>query len=370
MTPATFCWGQECIDFLTLYKASCALSDHLFKAAQHFGIRGFYGRALYQSFVEGHQENPFRKKDFAFQLYWLNKGIPHQCLDPRDRVFALLGHSSARIGTDRRLIMKADYSLTKADVYQEIAIRALTALRRPEFDWSGVATDMPLVTQVIKPQNTLQIQGFVFDTVDSAARTFGLNDLGFRTGPHLPSRTTHILMQIWNDICGHGVFTMLANYHALGSNALVAFLDTCSVGWALPFYVPEPSDYSAVMTPTRWVLDGISHLCRILPSGSIDVPSIPVDEGDADVWETYFRRNAQNRRFAKTTDGYYALCPELAEEGDVVAVLMGHETSFILRPTGDDFLLVGECYVHGIMQGQALTKLEKGEAVLRDFNIL
>lgn len=126
MTPATFCWGQECIDFLTLYKASCAFSDHLFKAAQHFGIRGFYGRALYQSFVEGRQEDPFRKKDFAFQLYWLNKGIPHQCLDPRDRVFALLGHYSARIGTDRRLIMKADYSLTKADVYQEIAIRALT----------------------------------------------------------------------------------------------------------------------------------------------------------------------------------------------------------------------------------------------------
>ena len=71
-----------------------------------------------------------------------------------------------------------------------------------------------------------------------------------------------------------------------------------------------------------------------------------------------------------TAGEHYALCPHLVEKGDLVVVLMGYITPFLLRPAGDGFLLVGECYVHGIMQGQSVSALGRGEKTLRDFRIL
>jgi hypothetical protein len=35
--------------------------------------------------------------------------------------------------------------------------------------------------------------------------------------------------------------------------------------------------------------------------------------------------------------------------------LVGGKMPFCLRPWGDQFLLVGECYVHGLMTGEAIT---------------
>ncbi|KAK8850936.1 HET-domain-containing protein [Apiospora arundinis] len=414
MTPATVFWGQECIDFFTLYKASCVISNDLFRVASYLSGRVSLARSLYQSFVEGRKRLTRMEKDFAFQLYWFNMGSDRLCLDPRDRVFSLLGHYSALIGPDRRPIMRADYSLTKTDVYQEIAIRALTdtkstfilnavqhfdqirvpswipdwgdskthhvVFHRPHFDWMGVATNHPLVARVLKPQNMLEIRGFVFDTVDISAQAFNRDGTCWKANywdqyPYrtYPSRTwdeTHILEKIWDDICGHDIFDFLAEYHAIGSSALVAFLDTCTGGWNPPFYFAEPGGCSSAMIPADEAFNGVSYLSRVVPPGRIDVSDIPEGKDDADFWQALFFRAVNHRRFAKTAGGYYALCPELTEEGDLVVVFMGYQTPFILRPTGDEFLLVGECYVHGIMQGQALTRLENGEAVLRDFNIL
>jgi hypothetical protein len=46
--------------------------------------------------------------------------------------------------------------------------------------------------------------------------------------------------------------------------------------------------------------------------------------------------------------------------GDVVCVLFG-EVLFILRPVGGAYRLIGECYVHGFMQSEAMVKLTSGE---------
>lgn len=45
------------------------------------------------------------------------------------------------------------------------------------------------------------------------------------------------------------------------------------------------------------------------------------------------------------------------KSGDKVFVLRGSEVPFILRPCGlgrEGFFVVGDCYVHGIMDGEAL----------------
>ncbi|KAF4453928.1 hypothetical protein F53441_3453 [Fusarium austroafricanum] len=46
--------------------------------------------------------------------------------------------------------------------------------------------------------------------------------------------------------------------------------------------------------------------------------------------------------------------------GDRLCVFFGAEVPFLLRPKGDGYLVVGECYVYDIMHGEILGKIEDG----------
>ena len=81
-------------------------------------------------------------------------------------------------------------------------------------------------------------------------------------------------------------------------------------------------------------------------------------------------RASTGRRLFVTRRGYIGLCPSSGKVGDVVAVLLGGSTPFIFSAMskgerrlgeGDSeiqgqnaFVLIGDCYVHGSMDGEAL----------------
>lgn len=67
------------------------------------------------------------------------------------------------------------------------------------------------------------------------------------------------------------------------------------------------------------------------------------------------------RRMITTTVGYLGLAPEEVQEHDVVAILYGCNFPVVLRPHGDSYLLIGECYVDGIMDGEIMEAKERGE---------
>ena len=48
------------------------------------------------------------------------------------------------------------------------------------------------------------------------------------------------------------------------------------------------------------------------------------------------------------------LTPLMGEAGDLICILFGGWGLFLLRSQDDHYLLVAECYVHGIMEGQAM----------------
>jgi len=78
-----------------------------------------------------------------------------------------------------------------------------------------------------------------------------------------------------------------------------------------------------------------------------------------------------HRRLLVTKRGYIGVAPWNAEVGDVVAVLHGGDTPFLLRPAGKlgEYELVGECFVYGIMGGEALA-WEHAVAAVRNFRII
>jgi hypothetical protein len=48
------------------------------------------------------------------------------------------------------------------------------------------------------------------------------------------------------------------------------------------------------------------------------------------------------------------LGPNAMQTGDVVCILFGCKVPYILRPVDGHYLLVGDAYIHGIMDGEAM----------------
>jgi len=60
-----------------------------------------------------------------------------------------------------------------------------------------------------------------------------------------------------------------------------------------------------------------------------------------------------NRRFFTISSRYIDLGPQASHEGDVVCFLAGSRVPIVLRPAATEYEVVGPCYVHGMMQGEA-----------------
>ena len=104
------------------------------------------------------------------------------------------------------------------------------------------------------------------------------------------------------------------------------------------------------------------------------------DQGHREInhhWGSYSMRYlvgmidaAFDRRLFASGNKYIGLAPAGTKVGDLVCVLLGGNTPFLLRPNEeqrDRCRLVGEWYVHGLMHGEALRRdgLELQEFILR-----
>jgi hypothetical protein len=68
---------------------------------------------------------------------------------------------------------------------------------------------------------------------------------------------------------------------------------------------------------------------------------------------------AFKRRPFVTTKGYLGLGPDDIKAGDVIAPVMGSQVPFVLREVVDGkYQIVGEAYVDGIMDGEAMAGRE------------
>ncbi|KAI1213864.1 heterokaryon incompatibility protein-domain-containing protein [Annulohypoxylon truncatum] len=74
-------------------------------------------------------------------------------------------------------------------------------------------------------------------------------------------------------------------------------------------------------------------------------------------------RSCVGRRFFITKRGFIGIGPACMKAGDLVAVILGVPVPFIIRKTGDQenqkYVLLGECYVDGIMEGELVHTQQK-----------
>jgi hypothetical protein len=81
-------------------------------------------------------------------------------------------------------------------------------------------------------------------------------------------------------------------------------------------------------------------------------------------WVPLYGRNLQQETFSNlcggnsgrviilTSQGYMGLAPEATKKGDSIALLKGGKLPFVVRREEENWVIVGSCYIHGIMNGE------------------
>jgi hypothetical protein len=88
-----------------------------------------------------------------------------------------------------------------------------------------------------------------------------------------------------------------------------------------------------------------------------------------------FDRSCKKRRFMTTTNGFMGWVPDniysnedqQTQPGDLIAIVFGYSTPLAIRPLGDRYQVLGEAYVQGLMDGEAITTLEEGKYETQSF---
>jgi Heterokaryon incompatibility protein (HET) len=107
---------------------------------------------------------------------------------------------------------------------------------------------------------------------------------------------------------------------------------------------------------------------------------VPAEERNNDTWfaqmsymSLRFSRAviaaSVNRTFFITRSGYMGMGPKLLNVGDAVCVVLGCNVPLVLKKNEDQNTLIGECFVWGLMDGEAMRMKRKGEDWLDTFRL-
>ncbi len=81
------------------------------------------------------------------------------------------------------------------------------------------------------------------------------------------------------------------------------------------------------------------------------------------------------RCFFITKAGFFGIGPGIMREGDCVAILSGADVPFVIREkekcgnSAQGYAVIGECYVHGLMTGDAIRAWFGPDGDLKDITL-
>jgi hypothetical protein len=82
------------------------------------------------------------------------------------------------------------------------------------------------------------------------------------------------------------------------------------------------------------------------------------------------RSSTWNRKFVVTKERRMGLVNPRAQPNDVICILLGCSVPIVLRQEGTGFILIGESYVNGLMNGETMRSVETGSYTLQEFQII
>lgn len=342
----------------------------------------------------------------------LSKGVPMSLLqamlrhrlslatDDRDKVYALLG-----LCTDR--VLGADYNLSTSELYKlvtkeymlrENSLSIITvpnnpvARRNPMMpswvpDWSetDVAFPFALRAQLLPNVPNYQATGpsrwapdFSADGTMLGVEAQFLGEvvtLGFLRNPYRPSADNHmkslfkqlrnecIVSHCWQQICLGDASSWRDIYAPTGETLF-------DVSWQILLAGCSSSEWEECRTQSMkiwkmfrkyvllnrmrllplWAFGCMDSLARL--TGKTILLQRILATALANDFQFRVRRAITYRRMMRTEKGYLGLVPALAQVGDQAVLLKGLNVPALIRSKGEAWELVGDCYIHGMMNGE------------------
>ncbi|KAK0740136.1 heterokaryon incompatibility protein-domain-containing protein [Schizothecium vesticola] len=413
-TDALVYWGSEKIQWETLHGGMRQLETQGWELKKKHKVDVTAVTILFRRFshLSTDKTAAQARRSFIYQLCLSAKNV---ATDPRDYVFSQLGHPSAWIQTEEAMIIQPDYDNTVAAVYHEIAIRALTTdstlmvlnavsdngeARPPlpggrslptwvprwdagrfanvigfpgRYNTSGSRRSGITKASFEDGYETLVAKGLIVDVIGNVMTKFTSSSFNpdsskkefiqaawrlCRAKPAAPQSSTRDKDK---DKTESGKFTTQGVYKPdITISALKAFLDTLAPVARLTHLSSRASNPSPP-NDTSAYHSGIAALGKLFPASSFSTKHDPrklvaanAEKVNPATWIQVAEDHVVHRCFAVSKElGFFALVPPTTKTGDVLCVLLGGETPYVLRSDPKDanrYLFVGEAYVPGLME--------------------
>ncbi|KAI1102044.1 heterokaryon incompatibility protein-domain-containing protein [Jackrogersella minutella] len=135
---------------------------------------------------------------------------------------------------------------------------------------------------------------------------------------------------------------------------------------------PIDEDSSFFDDAARWLqrqfrgqipVSGVSKKWRL--------PSAIWNSSSSGRFQGAFTRACSHRRFFITTGNLMGIGPETMEQNDIIVILFGGKVPYVVRELGEaKYSFIGECYVPGLMAGEAVEQWKKSKHKAELFNLV
>jgi len=219
---------------------------------------------------------------------------------------------------------------------------------------------------------TLKMKAIVIDAIEKMGPTDDFYDL---EQERYNLKESWVLLLKWLDAIQQFVQTSVSDPYRNGQGRMEA-LSRLMIGDRTSSARPAPPEYITSFTKLRDFIQALTTRFQAQPDlARLSASMAPRTTAEYDTllevqnmfnkvgspFQFLFGQASFSRRLAVTVDGYLAAVPALTEPGDVIVAVLGAQVPFVLRPasaTGQAvdasiYRLVGECYAHGMMDGEA-----------------
>ncbi|KAH7143537.1 heterokaryon incompatibility protein-domain-containing protein [Dactylonectria macrodidyma] len=293
----------------------------------------------------------------------LNATRNTRATDPRDKIYGILGFFGDPETDPENIFPLPDYTKTAAELYADVSrsiIKNTCSLDVMSSCYGFVKSAVPDLPSWAAAWNDTPLKYFdegLFNASNgsttiyeasgdswSLLRIKGRKVDSVKFPSPIPDEfqyNNQILTYLWRQ------WTELAfslQSYPTGESIADVLLDTLCWGSNLRLHRLDPGEYQD--TFDAWI--------KILRSpDTLEVASERIFSDETA--HTYSRRVSfltWGRVLGTTTNLRLALLPLSADVGDEIVIFNGGKLPFVIRPEGDNFKLVGPCYIHGIMDGE------------------
>lgn len=345
------------------------------------------------------EEMPFIRSQSVVNYYdsfllVLHMARIYEASDPRDKIYAFLGHPLALNSDGSGTTISADYTKNVKDVYFETASVFLNQKKDAPFVLSCVQYDslvdlgdgdvpswVPLwdrgrwirtlgvpwlwyqaggstsVFQAcIQDDKSLAIRGVVFDEVRWVSKRMYQRDFEIPTAA-ASADGKHFVESLWEEV---SQFTIdPANMSSAKRR------DNFSLTLVAGFTGENPAEDDISQHRANFLAHRHAREFEDATADGkeLDETSESIENGDHAQFYDDCGFFCDNRIFICTKAGRFGLAPWLAQPGYLCCVFPGAKVPFILRAMEETsgYKLIGESYIHGIMRGEAIEMAKEGK---------